>query len=342
MRISIHYEENLRSLFLATTRTVLVAKVTNFPPYSAATPFHSWFQWPSRSVALFVRVIAKMPFAKVSFLPKRSLSFKLPQAIQRLSQMNIGIFFEHFMAFYAAHDIGMKRSIKFSFLMVWSLLSKIPVSSPALFKTPTTLTVMFLTSHSLLSSTLMTLFPFWRIQMSRNCSVAISASIVRWISWVLSSGFLVFTSRGAYLHPWSLFNWTSPVLPQTLWKVSFPRPVRQAHWLPHIALVSRWTWLLPQQTNLTPPLRLGWEIYLEFHGIPGLFQFWTFWSPEFSSEFYFFDCKMCSRQFWTHFFQFGILFCHRFFWFRESENVPAIWHNFVPTYIYSHLLLVFC
>ncbi len=42
---------------------------------------------------------------------------------------------------------------------------------------------------------------------------------------------------------------------------------------------------------------LGWEIRSEFHGILQLFRFWTFWTPEFSSEFYFYDRKMCSRQF---------------------------------------------
>ncbi len=42
---------------------------------------------------------------------------------------------------------------------------------------------------------------------------------------------------------------------------------------------------------------LGWEIHLEFRGIPGLIQFWTFWNPEFSSKFYFSNRKMCSRQF---------------------------------------------
>jgi hypothetical protein len=42
---------------------------------------------------------------------------------------------------------------------------------------------------------------------------------------------------------------------------------------------------------------LGWEICPEFRGTPRLFRFRTFWTPEFSSEFYFSDCKMCSRQF---------------------------------------------
>jgi hypothetical protein len=206
MRISIHYRQNLGSSFLATTRTVFGAKATTLLPSSTATSFDSWFQWPSRSVALFIRVIAKMPFANASFIPKRSLSFNLPQAIPRLSQMNIGFFSKHCIAFAAAHDTGMKRSMKFSFLLVWPLFLKIRVSSSALFETPTLLTVMFLTSHSLFASTLMTSFTFWRIQTSRYHSVAFSASIARWISWVLLSGFLVFTSCGAYLHPWSLFT----------------------------------------------------------------------------------------------------------------------------------------
>ncbi len=42
---------------------------------------------------------------------------------------------------------------------------------------------------------------------------------------------------------------------------------------------------------------LGWEIRLQFRGIPQLFRFRTFWTPDFSSEFYFSDRKMCSRQF---------------------------------------------
>ena len=44
-------------------------------------------------------------------------------------------------------------------------------------------------------------------------------------------------------------------------------------------------------------LYLGWEIRSEFHRIPQFFRFRTFWTPEFSSEFYFSDSKMCSRQF---------------------------------------------
>ncbi len=34
---------------------------------------------------------------------------------------------------------------------------------------------------------------------------------------------------------------------------------------------------------------LGWGIRSEFRGIPRLFQFQTFWTPEFSSEFYIFQ-----------------------------------------------------
>ncbi len=84
-------------------------------------------------------------------------------------------------------------------------------------------------------------------------------------------------------------------------------------------------------------LELGWKIHLGFRRIPQLFWFWTFWTPEFSSEFYFSDCKMCSRQFWTHFFWFGILSCHWLFRFHELENIHAInvsgkWHQIL---IYS-------
>jgi hypothetical protein len=71
-------------------------------------------------------------------------------------------------------------------------------------------------------------------------------------------------------------------------------------------------------------LQLGWEIRSEFHGIPQLFQFWTFSTPEFSSEFHFSDCKICSCQFGTRSRQFEILSCHRFFQFHKSEHVPVI------------------
>ncbi len=54
--------------------------------------------------------------------------------------------------------------------------------------------------------------------------------------------------------------------------------------------------------SFTPyPSLLGWEISLEFRGIPPLIRFWTFWTSEFSSEYYFSDCIMYSRQFWTRF-----------------------------------------
>ncbi len=89
---------------------------------------------------------------------------------------------------------------------------------------------------------------------------------------------------------------------------------------------------------------LGWEICLEFHGIPRLIRFRTFWTPEFSSEIYFYDRKMYSHQFWTHFIRFRILFRHELFQFHELENVPAIFVSGIilrQTYIYSLLLLVF-
>ncbi len=69
---------------------------------------------------------------------------------------------------------------------------------------------------------------------------------------------------------------------------------------------------------------IGWEIHLEFCRILRLIWFRTFWTLEFSSEFYFSARKMCSRQFWTRFLRFGILSCHRFFQFHESENVPTM------------------
>ncbi len=58
--------------------------------------------------------------------------------------------------------------------------------------------------------------------------------------------------------------------------------------------------LLPTvRARWSSALSLGWEIHSEFRGIPRFFQFRTFWTPEFSSEFYFSDRKMCSRQFTT-------------------------------------------
>ncbi len=59
----------------------------------------------------------------------------------------------------------------------------------------------------------------------------------------------------------------------------------------------------------------------EFHNYSNSRPFWT---PEFSSEFYFSDRKMCSRQFATRSLRFGILSRHWFFQFHESENFPAI------------------
>ncbi len=62
------------------------------------------------------------------------------------------------------------------------------------------------------------------------------------------------------------------------------------------------------------------------------FQFQTLWTLEFSSELYFSNHKMYSRQFGTCSPQFKILSRHRFFKFHELENVPAIhvsgkWHQ---------------
>lgn len=206
--LTVNNNENLNPLRTKSWNVILGnhedrvwSKATALPPSSPATPFNSWFQWPLRSAALLVRVIAKTPFAKASFFPKRSPLFNLPQAIPRLSQMNIGFFSEHYMAFSAAYNTGMKRSIKFFFLLTWHLLLKINVSSQALSEIPMTLTAMFLTNHSLLASTLMTLFTFWRIPTSRNYSVTFSANVARWISWVLLGGFLVCTFCSSNLHP---------------------------------------------------------------------------------------------------------------------------------------------
>ncbi len=91
---------------------------------------------------------------------------------------------------------------------------------------------------------------------------------------------------------------------------------KQASTLPNVTRVISPSWY-----NLTRIL--GWEIHSEFCVILQLFQFWTFWTPEFSLEFYFSNRKMFSHQFWTRFLWFGILSCHWFFRFHESKNVPA-------------------
>jgi hypothetical protein len=51
-------------------RTMFGAKATALLPSSAVNPFDFWCQWPLRNFALFVRVIAKMPFAKGILPPK--------------------------------------------------------------------------------------------------------------------------------------------------------------------------------------------------------------------------------------------------------------------------------
>ncbi len=108
-------------------------------------------------------------------------------------------------------------------------------------------------------------------------------------------------------------------------------------WMGFVETINSWPYL-------TSTSGLGWKICLEFRGIPRLFWFWTFWTLEFSSEFYFSDHKMCSPLFWTRFFQFGILSRHRLFRFHESENIPAInvsgeWHQIL---IYSMHQLFLC
>ncbi len=67
---------------------------------------------------------------------------------------------------------------------------------------------------------------------------------------------------------------------------------------------------------------LGWEIWSEFRRILGLFWFWIFWTPEFSSKFHFFNCEICSHQFGTCSRRFKILSRHQFFWFHASEMFP--------------------
>ena len=75
---------------------------------------------------------------------------------------------------------------------------------------------------------------------------------------------------------------------------------------------------------ITDDVILGWKIRSESGRIPQLFRFRIFRTPEFSSEFYFSDCKMCSRQLGTRSLRFGILSHHQFFWFHESKHFPAM------------------
>ncbi len=93
---------------------------------------------------------------------------------------------------------------------------------------------------------------------------------------------------------------------------------------------NRESWL---QGMFMPRQRLVGKFVSEFRGIPWLFQFRTFWTPEFSSKIYFSDPKMFSRQFVTHSCRFGMLSRDRFFQFHESENIPAFF--FLPAIITS-------
>jgi hypothetical protein len=51
----------------------------------------------------------------------------------------------------------------------------------------------------------------------------------------------------------------------------------------------------------------------------------------FSSEFNFSNCKMCSHQFGTQSCQFRILSHHRFFQFHELENLPTFFFEMAAT-----------
>ncbi len=128
------------------------------------------------------------------------------------------------------------------------------------------------------------------------------------------------------------FLWIQPLAARKPWEY-----IRN-----HIAWAFHIMYFWPIFINIRDPVKmllwwvtnaeLGWEIHSGFHGIPRLHRFRTFWTPEFSLEFYFSDRKMSSHQFWTRFFCFGILSRHLFFRFHESENVPAInvsgkWHQ---------------
>jgi hypothetical protein len=68
----------------------------------------------------------------------------------------------------------------------------------------------------------------------RTYSATFTASVAKWILWGFLNGFLVFTSLGKSLCPWSQFTWISWVLHQTWWKVYFSKPAIQIHWWPHI------------------------------------------------------------------------------------------------------------
>jgi hypothetical protein len=206
MRISIHFEKNLGLSSLATMKTMFGANATASLLFFIATFFGIWFQWWSKSIAPSAKAIAKTHFAK-AFCPQNRLpSFDLPRVIQRLSQMNIGFFSGPFMAFAAALDIGTRKSPIFSFPSVLTPLLRIRASSPVLFEIPTIPTVMFPITPSLLVSTLMTLFTSRRIPRLKTYSAAFSVSVAKWILWGLLSGFLVFTSLGESLCPWSWFT----------------------------------------------------------------------------------------------------------------------------------------
>ncbi len=95
---------------------------------------------------------------------------------------------------------------------------------------------------------------------------------------------------------------------------------------------SEKSYLCPKVSLEILIIKLGWEICSEFCGIPQLFRIRTFWTPEFLSEFYISDRKMCYPQFRTSSCRFGILSRHQFFQSHESENVSTIfvcgkWHQ---------------
>ena len=76
---------------------------------------HSVFSsaWLFNIIVLFVKAIAKMRFAKASFLPKKYQLFVHLLVILTLTLRNIGSSFGPSMVCVVVHDIGMTRLMPF-------------------------------------------------------------------------------------------------------------------------------------------------------------------------------------------------------------------------------------
>jgi hypothetical protein len=77
MKISIHFEQNLKLSSLATRKTVFGANATALLLFFVATLFSFWFQWQSKSVAPSDKAIAKNAFFQ-GILPPEEVTIVWP------------------------------------------------------------------------------------------------------------------------------------------------------------------------------------------------------------------------------------------------------------------------